>query len=184
MNNRMPVPWLVVSDIFGITDALIAWSHSTFDEVSLVSPYGEQMHDFVNEQDAYQAFQQAGGITAYCQHLAKQAEVDAHVVGFSAGASAAWVVQAQANCRWQSMTGFYPSQIRHHLGLNPQRPVRLVFPHSEPHFALQPVIDELAQKAGISCQQSPYAHGFMNPHSAGFDKGGLQQMTQWLKSLC
>ena len=90
---------LVCSDIFGITPALKSFFSDWHGELLLLSPYTQELH-FADEKNAYQYFQQQGGLDSYRQKLrlmlvqlaAQQQHLQKNViaVGFSAGAAALW----------------------------------------------------------------------------------------------
>lgn len=91
------------------------------------------------------------------------------VVGFSAGASAAWKSLGMLNnTNTVHFIGFYPSQIRYHLDVCPQFPVSLIFPAFESHFEIDEVIKSLSTKPKVYTLKTDFNHGFMNPLSSEY----------------
>lgn len=86
---------LVCTDIFGINPALEAFFRDWQGELLLLSPYAKQQ-DFSDDKQAYQYFQQHGGLDSYRQklrltlHQLATAQQTVLAVGFSAGAAALW----------------------------------------------------------------------------------------------
>jgi dienelactone hydrolase len=165
---------LIVSDIFGHTANLDAFANELSGEVIICSPYEmEQLFAHQNEDDVYKQFINAVGHDVYLskvQRAIKSAKPDL-VIAFSAGASAAWrAVSKAGSFTPKKLIGFYPGQIRNYLNLHPRCHVELLFPHSEAHFELTPVISTLKKMPGVNCTRTRYNHGFMNALSKQFNK--------------
>ncbi|WDE10412.1 dienelactone hydrolase family protein [Thalassomonas haliotis] len=170
----------IATDIFGITDKLLAYSRqlaASGCKVEFIDPYQGEKQDLANEQVAYQRFSQDCGFEAYVGRVSAALAGNGQkkiILGFSVGAAAAYkALDALAPGGRQEqavrhLIAFYPGQIRHHLKINPRTPITLIFPRSEQHFELDKVIHCLAEKANICCIQTPFAHGFMNPLSVNF----------------
>ncbi|WP_404340152.1 dienelactone hydrolase family protein [Pseudoalteromonas mariniglutinosa] len=166
---------ILVTDIFGVTDAIV--SLTTFlatdsIKVTVVDPYDGQITTFANEQCAYDAFISQCGHSNYVANVKNAIGfTDEHVVllGFSAGASAAWkAIDGNYPQSVVHFVGFYPSQIRHHLDVLPPCPVTLVFPYKEEHFDINKVINELSKLEMVFCIKTALLHGFMNSLSLNF----------------
>lgn len=179
---------LVCSDIFGITPELQRLIEQVVSEHWLtVSPYNEQGY-FKNEAKAYEAFQGAGGIESYISLISQaisSSQQPVALVGFSAGAAAAYVALNQSNVSAESrLLGFYPGQIRHYLDIYNRYPCTLVFPEFETHFDQQLVCKALTKQPNLEQIHTPYRHGFMNDLSAGFCSDGyasfVKGIKQWL----
>ncbi len=177
---------IIASDIFGINDHLRDLSKQIEAcqlTTELISPHDAQTN-WLDEPSAYQAFQQAGGVSAYTKQLLQLNISNQDVVlGFSAGAAALWKCLADQQLSCAHMVGFYPSQIRHYLNPIPSCAVTLVFPAVEPHFDVNATINTLSKASNISCIQAPHNHGFMNPASANHVAQAAEAYTNWLTDL-
>ncbi len=194
---------LLVSDIFGTTDALlelVKLIEQNSIPVALITPYGHQnlskqapLYYFDNEQQAYDVFIKACGHTKYSDicHQAissnkKNSTLKAkvqYIIAFSAGASAVWhairepFVQSQS-ADWLKETyfiGFYPSQIRNYTESTPAFLTQLLFPRIEEHFDVKAVATALQQANNTSCISTPYLHGFLNNQSLNYDQQAYQK---------
>lgn len=181
--------WLVCSDIFGETDALnqqlaeIFGDETNFD---LFSPYPGKQY-FLNEDAAYTAFCRVGGIHAYVSDLVHQFTNHSDykgILGFSAGAAAAWKAVSLANLnKLTQVIGFYPGQIQHFLDADASVPTYLIFPHYETHFEVEPVIHILLEKPQVKVERTQYQHGFMNTHSKAYDAKACQHFMEKIQAI-
>ena len=165
---------LIVSDIFGHTPNLDAFSQELGTKVVICSPYACcQNLTGQSEKQAYDRFITSMGHDGYASKV-KEALINEQpdfIVAFSAGAVAAWrALAATPLKRVQKMIGFYPGQIRNYTNLRPQCHVDLYFPHKEDHFDISPVISRLKTVSGVQCVRTRYSHGFMNALSQNFNK--------------
>jgi dienelactone hydrolase len=182
---------LIASDIYGISDAFLSLLGETgvSDITICVSPYQQDQSHFENEQQAYQCFQNYGGIDAYILKIsdALQSNIDIkQVVGFSAGAAAIYQVMSHLFKNDIQLTLFYPSQIRYFLNKHPSCPCHIIFPESEPYFSLPDIIQVLKQQSALSelkVEQNTYQHGFMNKDSKAFNATAYNHYCQILKVL-
>mgnify|MGYP006981146476 CR=1 FL=1 len=179
---------LVACDIFGMSEAFLSFLKETniADHAVIASPYHGTKNHFETEQQAYQYFQQQGGIEAYVLGLSiilkKNTEIK-HVVGFSAGAAALYKVVSQLPLINIKLTLFYPGQIRHFLDKHPHSYCHIIFPVKEPNFSLLEVIKVLKLKPSVKVEQTIYQHGFMNKESLGFNQAAYSHYSQMLKKL-
>lgn len=171
---------ILVPDIFGDgvhLSRLIEHLKSNGFSVTIVSPY-KSLFSFKSEEEAYQCYLTESGHDDYYRKLLNviEQETEAFVLlGFSAGASAAW--RAVSNLQHQNLKGFlgfYPGQIRNYLDLSPKSDTRLVFPKQEKHFDVNKVISSLSNKQKVVCEMTPFEHGFMNENSPGFNEEGAK----------
>ena len=179
---------VIVSDIFGRTDALEEFAHSLNSEALIIDPYSGKYRNFDNEQTAYRAFMSEVGIDAYVALLNVKLEkqkVPLIVIGFSVGASALWHVLAEPEkLKVTIAIGYYGSQIRSSTHLTPQFPLELVVPQSESHFSVEELIEELKQKPNTTVRQTVFFHGFMNRYSNNFHQAAYQKELAWLQDKC
>ena len=183
---------LVLSDIFGLCaglERLLADLSQAAAVVQLIDPYQGTRRQFADEAQAYAAFSAQCGHDAYAAIAAQALQSSVKpidlAIGFSAGATALWRALANTDTRQlKQAILFYPGQIHQHLALKPRVPTQIIFGHSEPHFAVTDICQQLQQQ-GISAISTPYAHGFMNPASQAFAEAGYQQqLNQLLRLLC
>jgi dienelactone hydrolase len=179
---------LFASDIFGISDAFLSLLEDVdVSDIAIYdSPYLQPQIHFETEKQAYQCFQDNGGIDAYILRLTKRLkshENIQHVVGFSAGAAALYKVMSNLPDNNIHVTLFYPGQIRYFLDKHPNNPCHIIFPNTEPHFPLSEVIKVLKQQSQIQVEQNIYEHGFMNKNSTGFDQGAYNFYCKMLSAL-
>lgn len=170
---------LIVTDIFGITAAVLSLASSLKDKqvfVEVVDPYDGNEKSFVDDHSAYEAFLANCGHDSYFYKVknAISSSLDELVIiGFSAGASAAWRNMAS---NWQSnilhFMGFYPGQIRHYLHITPKYPCTIVLPNREEHFSVSEVSHVLKEIDNVHCIHTEFGHGFMNPLSYHFSNVG------------
>ncbi|NRD72356.1 hypothetical protein HQQ94_03680 [Shewanella sp. VB17] len=166
---------ILVTDIFGSTESISLLQkriEKTGCQSTIVDPFNGVNKHFKSEPLAYQTFLAECGHDKYCDLLTSKIENTngpSVVVGFSAGASAAWkslVMSSHAGVA--HFIGFYPSQIRYHLDVCPQLPVSLIFPAVEPHFEIDEVIKVLSIKPEVYTHKTDFNHGFMNPLSSEY----------------
>jgi dienelactone hydrolase len=160
---------------------------SAHGRVEIVDPYEGKPQAFAGEAEAYAAFLAGGGHAAYAEHLAgalKKSGPDTFLLGFSAGAGAAWLAAADpALPRPLGLIGFYGSRIREAPELTPRCPAVLVWPVREEHFDVDALAARLARTPGVTCLRTPYGHGFMNPLSLNFDAEGAARGAKWLEGV-
>jgi dienelactone hydrolase len=169
---RQPLasPFVVITDIFGLTDDVIALAkeHSA----TIIDPYQGVHQSFTNEAQAYQHFIEQCGHDAYVDRIwsvINSMPNGVKVLSFSAGASAVWrLTERFSPHKIEHLIGFYPSQIRHHLNVNPNSPVTLIFPSKENHFDVDKVIKNVSKSASVQCIKTAWRHGFMNPRSDNY----------------
>lgn len=173
--------YLVVSDIWGQTSALdeFAQALAVLGSVEVIQPYPKAPTHFDTEQEAYQCFTQTVGLENYCHQLKNKIshiEEPVFLIGFSVGASAIWCLsEAFQSDKISGAIGFYSSQIRNHVTIEPNFPIFLIFPEIEKHFNLEKVISQLSHKGNTRCEKLPYLHGFMNKCSPNFDLVGYEK---------
>ncbi len=161
---------LIAADIHGVTDALRVMLAPTAEKALFLSPWPSDLCPYNDEQEAVAAFLGQNGLVAYAEKIAAAAEGQAaFLIGFSVGASAAWLYSASENCHRSSMaTLFYGSRIRDYADLRPRCAVKAIFAEKEPSFSPSRLVASIAHgKVGASIEEGT-SHGFMNPLSAHF----------------
>ncbi|WP_020591669.1 dienelactone hydrolase family protein [Kiloniella laminariae] len=180
---------LVITDIWGRGSATDRWVldlQKAGYEVLLLDPYEGQKRSFANETEAYTAFIECCGHEGYARRVesavgqiaVQKPNSGLVLLGFSAGASAAWRVVGSGEKHGIShLIGFYPGQIRNNLGLSPGCPVTLIFPAAEDHFSVDDTISALREKQEVVCFKAEGAHGFLNPLSHNYCASEAQKYT-------
>ena len=175
---------VVATDIFGITTELVEWlrpiAESLNLELELVSPYPATVASTMegqlapvvpsSEEHAYQNFLKHGGLELYSkklQHCFESQSQAFSALGFSAGAAAIWRVAATSSSSIKQAFCFYGGQIRLNSDLQPQVPTTLIWAQ-ESHFDVDALHQQLRQYPYMNSIVTTYAHGFINPLSAGF----------------
>ena len=175
---------ILVSDVFGVTPALLAISEK-FGACSIVDPYEGQMMGFENEAEAYSYFVKTVGLDNYLSQLLQAVKLIEHqttLIGFSVGAAVTWrLSEIKGNHLIKQAYCFYGSQIRNFTHIEPNFEMNLVFPKSEPHFDVVELKNILSLKAKVKAERVEYLHGFMNYYSTNYSNSGY---TKYIDFLC
>lgn len=174
---------LIATDIFGINGSIRELQGLFQEECHLVDPYEGKEFNFRDDEIAYEHFIQHGGLEGYVEALSKQVALrnPSVLVGFSAGASAVWLlVSDKANVSIRKAICFYSAQIRSHLDSNPLCETQLIFPNSERSFSVDDVMVQLQEHPKVTCTKAQYSHGFMNRSSKGYNQIGYYEYSRWL----
>lgn len=175
---------IIIPEIYGKTAALEDLANSL--DATIIDPYQGTAKSFVDEAQAYQCFIDECGHQAYTA-LVKSAiesiEGQVIVLGFSAGASAAWkATECFDDDKITHVIGFYPSQIRHHLDVKPACPVTMIFPQCESHFDVDQVIQSVSESAAVECVKTAFKHGFMNPLSTNYNDNAFAAFGKFINN--
>ena len=176
---------LLATDVFGPTPALENMVRTLGQPCVVISPFDDPQLYFHEEKTAYDAFLVQRGVTRYAEKLIHALqEYGANIqmtIGFSAGASALWIASTnEAATQLRANILFYGSRIRDHKNVQPYCPVRLIFAENEPAFNAAALCKDLRDLGHQAELVRGAKHGFMNPHSSGFD-GKIQAI--FLKQL-
>lgn len=175
---------LIVSDIFGRTEALDKLALKLAGQVEIFDPYDAESMAFKDEAQAYDYFSSKVGLDKYTLSLTRfltSNDEPIQLIGFSVGAAAIWRLSDNPALKHISgAVGFYGSQIRNHKDINPHFPIKLIFPHQELHFSVAELIADLVEKDKVTIEHTNFLHGFMNIHSNNFDQFGCNQYLQIL----
>lgn len=176
---------LVASDIFGHTEALNAALAQLVLQgaalrISICQPDSCRIENrrFANDEQAYQAFMQQGGLAVYQQQLStalSQQQPDL-VLGFSAGAAALWCALSELPAAATPARALlcYGGQIRQHVALQPKLAVTCLW-SDETHFDVRALQCALAVQTNVLQQHWPYHHGFINPLSKNYQRDGATE---------
>lgn len=177
---------VVVTDIFGKTNALESLCQQFSTDFHIVDPYLGDEKRFKSEAMAYECFMKECGVEAYAGVLEGVLcnQIDpVNLLGFSVGASAIWQLSdslSQLNVRHAA--GFYGSQIRHDLSKIPSVNLDLFIPKEEDAFDVAVFKSALKDTPNVVLNHTAYKHGFMNQHSTNFDSTALTTYLNWLRT--
>ena len=176
---------IIVSDIFGRTDALVEFATAISGSSVIFDPYDAVAMKFNDESEAYDYFSSNGGLENYADKLYQRLEqclVPVNIIGFSVGASAIWKISERIErSKVSCAVCFYGSQIRNYRRLAPRFPIQLIFPQREKHFSVSELITDLKDRQNVKIEQATYFHGFMNKLSQHYDPTGYNE---YLQALC
>ncbi len=161
---------LIAADIHGVTDALRAMLTPVAEQALFLSPWPSELCPYTEEQEAVAAFLGQNGMVSYTEKIAAAAEGQpAFLIGFSVGASAAWLYSASEHCHPSSVASlFYGSRIRDYADLQPRCAVTAIFAEREPSFSPPRLVTSISHGVVRAAIEEGTSHGFMNPLSANF----------------
>ena len=180
---------ILATEIWGRTphtDALADRLRPYAAKVAVADPYDGRDPRFPSEEQAYAAYLGHGGLEPYARRVTAMAADAAHpvlLIGFSAGAGAAWAAACTQGTRLVHACCFYGSAVRTMADRTPLAPVDLIYPDSEPHFDVNALAAELVAKPLTSCHRAEAGHGFMNPLSRNYNETASRRWTDWLVRL-
>lgn len=181
---------IVVTDIFGLTDALDSLLESISshcESIEIVDPYDNCYPNFESEREAYACFTERVGLTRYAEKLESvlqgREESSLVLLGFSVGASAIWVLSEKLE-KYRNTRGicFYSSQIRNYLDLMPKIEIDMYLAKEEPAYDVDEIMAALSAKESVRCRKTDYLHGFMNGKSKNFRKEGCLSYINAIRS--
>lgn len=181
---------IVVTDIFGKTkclDEIVNHVSGAFTSVDVVDPYSGKEIDFSDETEAYEHFQNKMGLKKYSENLFDtlrgKENVQLTILGFSIGASAIWSLSNKLGLYQNAKAiGFYSSQIRNYLEVEPKISIDLYFSKTETSYDVIEIMGKLSEKEEVACFKTEYCHGFMNKKSVNFDSKGYLEYLKILKN--
>jgi dienelactone hydrolase len=161
---------LIATDIHGITAELRSMIEPVISGAVFLSPWDTETSPFSDEQEAVSSFISRNGIETYAEKIASAANQEAaFIIGFSVGASAAWLHSASQRCHLNSVaTLFYGSRIRDYSLLVPRINITAIFAATESSFSPDQIAAIIARDNVQTLIEPGTFHGFMNPLSANF----------------
>ncbi|MGE4421533.1 MAG: dienelactone hydrolase [Pseudodesulfovibrio sp.] len=180
---------ILATEIWGRTprtDALAALLRPHARRVAVADPFDGRDPHFASEEQAYAAYLDRGGLEPYARRVTDMAREAAHpvlLIGFSAGAGAAWAAACTKGLPLLRACCFYGSAIRTMADRTPLVPVDLIFPDHEPHFDVDALAAALETRPLVTCRRADAGHGFMNPLSENHDETASRLWTDWLVRL-
>ncbi|MBK9577664.1 MAG: hydrolase [Fibrobacteres bacterium] len=161
---------IIASDIHGVTPALRSLVEPFFEGAIFLSPWDVDSCPFTNEQEAVSTFIAQQGFESYSAKIDEAAgQGPAFLIGFSVGATAAWLHSASKHCHPSSIaTLFYGSRIRDYSHLVPTIEVTAVFAEFEPSASSDQTAKAIARDHVHTFIEPGTFHDFMNPLSAHY----------------
>lgn len=191
MHLRMKT--IVAADIHGVTAELKSSLAFLGPDTVFLSPWDGDGCPYASEEEAVETFLARRGVEEYALNIAEEAgRSPVLLIGFSVGATSAWLFSASEACHPRSHAVlYYGSRIRDHAVLAPKCPAALIFAEHERSFKPAELAGKIvAGNASISIV-SGAAHGFMNPRSANYSRGHaahqfneLARLKQALRFTC
>ncbi len=165
---------VLAADIYGVTPAVTDLARVLPAPVSILSPWkGDGTSPFLSEAEAHAAFVASDRMQAYVRNIDRLASGrPVFLVGFSVGATAAWLYAAGTAAHPKSRAWlFYGSRIRNHLDSVPGISLKVIFAEEEAAFAPASIASRLVAPT-VDVRIEPRSrHGFMNRLSPGFSAG-------------
>ncbi len=158
-------------------DSLVIFLEKHSVTVTVIDPYDKEFYQFQNEAEAYDMFIEKCGHDAYLT-MAKSIVSTIKptlLMGFSAGANVLWRLSEWKGLGDARLLCFYPSQIRHHLGIIPRVSTYVIFPHHEDSFNVHTVSEKIQCHALVQVKITVWSHGFMNRCSLAYS----QEAKRW-----
>jgi dienelactone hydrolase len=161
---------IIAADLYGVTAQLRSMMRPLGCAAIFVSPWDTEACPFPNEDEAHRAFVSGHGLESYADKISAAAGREpAFIIGFSVGASAAWLHAASGNCNEDSAaTLFYGSRIRDYSSLAPKCQVSAIFAETEASCSPAQIAGIIASKRVHTFLEKATKHGFMNPCSVNF----------------
>ncbi|MCP1359129.1 dienelactone hydrolase family protein [Aneurinibacillus migulanus] len=144
----------------------------------------ETPYKYTEEATAYQNFVQNIGFESAVQQVnqvitgLKQRYMKVGVVGFSIGATIAWLCSENRMCDF--VVGCYGSRIRNHTDIEPACPTLLLFPNEEKGFDVHTLIERLKKKEykNLEIKDFPGVHGFIDSFSPNYHEVSASEALQ------
>lgn len=132
--------------------------------------------EYNREEEAYQYFVNQVGFSYIVDEVgkilikARESHKNIILVGFSVGATAAWICSEKENTA-DKVIGYYGSRIRDYQTLTPRCPTLLIFAKEEKKsLNVSELTTVLAEKKSVSVRVLEGKHGFSDPFSKNFNE--------------
>lgn len=141
----------------------------------------DKEHSFSYEaaEEAYQHFMKNIGFDVALNQV-KQAAIEAkqeyqnvYIVGYSIGATIAWLCSNDDNV-CDGIIGYYGSRIRDYTYIKPKCPVLLIFADQEKSFNVKETADSL-KRENIELHILSGKHGFYDPYSCSYCSSSAEE---------
>ncbi|MGG3798377.1 dienelactone hydrolase family protein [Metabacillus fastidiosus] len=194
--KKKKIAVVLVHEIYGVNKHMKYVQERLFQQrIHVVCPNllnKEHPYDYSEETAAYQHFMQNIGFNYGIQQIhqiifdLKERYQKVGVVGFSVGATIAWLCNKNEICDF--VIGCYGSQIRNYIDIEPVCPTLLIFPTEEKAFNIHTLVETLVEKENKNLQLKifPGIHGFIDSFSPNYHElsaiQALQCIDEFLQS--
>jgi dienelactone hydrolase len=187
--NESNTAVVVLHEIYGVNqhikDICLQLSGHGFDVFAPNMLQDEIVFDYEQEDLAYNNFFQHIGfekafnqVNIFLHHIRNRYD-KIFVVGFSAGATVAWLCSRDSEL-CNAIVGFYGSRIRDYLDTEVRCPVLLFVPTEEESFSISDFMAIVKMKESVVVKQLNGLHGFTNPSSPNFIKQSSDQAYKYM----
>ena len=175
---------ILLHEIYGVNEQIKYFFNRFIDEgFDVLAPDLLQKEPFPYEQeeDAYRYFMNQIGFNKSVNKVAQLIQLNrdkydqVYVVGFSVGATIAWL---SSEYKVDGIVGFYGSRIRDYSEIVPGCPALLYFAIKEKSFDVYDLEKKIRIKSNVSVNVVDAEHGFMNPFIKTYDS---QKSTECLR---
>ncbi|KOO48453.1 dienelactone hydrolase family protein [Viridibacillus arvi] len=182
---------ILLHEIYGVNDHMeyykAIFNEAGFD-VMVPNLLDRKPFNYSEEVEAYTYFMKEVGfekaqlIVDQIINEQKQVYENIYIVGFSIGATLAWLCSEKSV---SAVFAFYGSRIRQYLHISPKVPTVVYFVEKEKSFNPQIILEQLQQKNQVYTHLVNKSHGYMNPFDKKFDKLAADETTneivRWIK---
>lgn len=176
-NRKAKIAIIVIHEIYGVNEHINSFCKKlrsyNFDVFCPNLLINESVFEYSQEQIAYDNFLENIGFKNAKSNVANLIKSLKHnydevfLVGFSVGATIAWLCSAEEGV--SGVVGYYGSRIRDYVELEPGCPTLLFFPLEEHSFHVDELIGKLTSKNSIAKKLSG-VHGFSDPYSSHYNE--------------
>ena len=166
---------ILLHEIYGINDHIRQYAekffHAGYDILCPDFIHKEKAFSYADEQVAYTHFTEQIGFDRASKKVASLIQQESacygeiHVIGFSIGATVAWLCSGMEEIT--TVSGYYGSRIRDALDVEPVCPVLLIYGQEEKSFDVKQLAASLTAK-NIIVHITEGCHGFADPYAAAF----------------
>ncbi|MDQ0243182.1 dienelactone hydrolase [Bacillus fengqiuensis] len=176
--KKQDIAIVLVHEIYGVNEHMkYMQKRLSLLGIHVICPdllHKEPPYKYAEEALAYQNFVQNIGFEYGVQQVnqaiakLKQQYQRVGVVGFSVGATIAWLCSENKMCDF--VIGCYGSRIRNHTDIEPACPTLLIFPTEEKAFDVHTLVETLKKKEyrDLKLKSFPGVHGFIDSFSQNY----------------
>ncbi|WP_276917089.1 dienelactone hydrolase family protein [Aneurinibacillus aneurinilyticus] len=176
--EKQDVAIVLIHEIYGVNEHMKYMTKRLSKlGIDIICPnllHRETPYKYTEEATAYQNFVQNIGFESGTQQVnqviagLKQRYPRVGVVGFSIGATIAWLCSENKMCDF--VVGCYGSRIRNHTDIEPMCPTLLLFPNGEKGFDVHTLIQRLKEKEYKNLKIKSFygGHGFIDSFSPNY----------------
>ncbi|AWI04429.1 dienelactone hydrolase family protein [Clostridium drakei] len=132
------------------------------------------------QEEAYKYFTKRIGFDSAVSQVkqivmeAKQKYKRVYLLGYSIGATIAWLCSSEEENICDGIIGYYGSRIRDYIDITPKCPALLIFPKKEESFNVQELVIAL-KKLNVDVYMLSGKHGFSDPFCKSYNEKSFQE---------